>query len=78
LGVRVPPDLQIEGIMKEKIRTYLKETIAELRQVTWPSKTELVGSTIVTVVFTLVLAVFIYAVDKTLETIIFGILSLRG
>ncbi|MBD3383043.1 MAG: preprotein translocase subunit SecE [candidate division Zixibacteria bacterium] len=64
--------------MKEKIRTYLKETIAELRQVTWPSKTELVGSTIVTVVFTLVLAVFIYAVDKTLETIIFSILSLRG
>ena len=78
MGVRVPPDLQIEGIMKEKIRTYLKETIAELRQVTWPSKTELVGSTIVTVVFTLVLAVFIYAVDKTLETIIFSILSLRG
>jgi len=64
--------------MKEKIRTYLKETIAELRQVTWPSKTELVGSTIVTVVFTLVLAVFIYAVDKTLETIIFSILSLKG
>ena len=78
MGVRVPPDLQIEGIMKEKIRTYLKETIAELRQVTWPSKTELVGSTIVTVVFTLVLAVFIYAVDKTLETIIFSILSLKG
>jgi preprotein translocase subunit SecE len=78
LGVRVPPGLQIEGIMKEKIRTYLKETIAELRQVTWPSKTELVGSTIVTVVFTLVLAVFIYAVDKTLETIIFSILSLKG
>ena len=64
--------------MKQKVVTYLKETQAELRQVTWPTKTELIGSTIVTIVVTIVLAVFIYAVDKILETLIFSILSLRG
>jgi len=64
--------------MKEKILNYLKETRAELRQVTWPSKPELIGSTIVTIVVTLILAVFIYGVDKVLETLIFSILNLKS
>ena len=64
--------------MKEKILNYLKETRAELRQVTWPTKAELIGSTIVTIVTTLVLAIFIYAVDKVLETLIFSILNLKS
>ena len=64
--------------MKQKVGTYLKETQAELRQVTWPTKTELIGSTIVTIVVTLILSIFIYAVDKVLETVIFSILNLRG
>jgi len=64
--------------MKQKIATYLKETQAELRQVTWPTKTELIGSTIVTIFVTLILALFIYAVDKVLETVIFSILNLRS
>ena len=64
--------------MKQKIANYLKETNAELRQVTWPTKPELIGSTIVTIVVTLILAFFIYGVDKLLETLIFAILSLKS
>jgi len=31
----------------EKIQKYLKETSAELRKMTWPTKEELIGSTMV-------------------------------
>jgi preprotein translocase subunit SecE len=62
--------------MKQKVVNYLKETQAELRQVTWPTKAELIGSTIVVIFVTIILAAFIYVVDKLLETIIFSILGL--
>ncbi len=62
--------------MKQKVVDYLKETQAELRQVTWPTKAELIGSTIVVIFVTIILAAFIYVVDKLLETIIFSILGL--
>ena len=63
--------------MKEKVINYLRETQSELKQMTWPTKDELVGSTIITIAVTLVLAFFIYAVDKLLELVIFSVLNLR-
>jgi preprotein translocase subunit SecE len=50
----------------EKIQKYLKETLAELRKMTWPTKDELIGSTIVTVVVSCIVAVFIGIVDRIL------------
>ena len=52
--------------MLEKIQKYLKETSAELRKMTWPTKEELIGSTLVTVVVSAVVAVFIGIVDRLL------------
>ena len=54
----------------DKIKKFLKEVLAELRKVTWPTKEELIGSTIVTVVVSLVVAVFIGIVDRVLTIII--------
>jgi len=45
---------------------FLKEVRAELKKVTWPSKNELIGSTIVTVVVTVIISVFIGIVDRLL------------
>ncbi len=60
----------------EKFKKYLKETSAELRKMTWPSKDELIGSTIVTVVVSLIIAIFIGIVDRILT---FGVTSIfRG
>jgi preprotein translocase subunit SecE len=59
----------------EKIKKYLKETMAELRKMTWPTKDELIGSTIVTVVVSLIVAIFIGVVDRVLGlvvTLVFG------
>lgn len=60
----------------QKIQKYLKETMAELRKMTWPTKDELMGSTIVVVVVSVIVSVFIGVVDRLLTTAvraIFGI-----
>ena len=51
----------------EKIKKFLKEVVAELRKVTWPSKDELIGSTIVTIVVSTIVAIFIGIVDRLLS-----------
>ncbi len=56
--------------MKDKIIRYIKETIVELQKVTWPSKDELIGSTIVTIFVSVVLSVFIFGVDQALSSLI--------
>ncbi|KAA3636448.1 MAG: preprotein translocase subunit SecE [Calditrichaeota bacterium] len=59
----------------EKISKFLKEVVAELRKVTWPSKDELIGSTIVTIVVSCIVALFIGVVDQILTyliSLIFG------
>jgi preprotein translocase subunit SecE len=54
----------------EKLTQFLKEVRAELSKVTWPSKEELIGSTIVTIVVSLVVAIFIGLVDRVLSVLV--------
>jgi preprotein translocase subunit SecE len=53
-----------------KINRFLKEVVAELRKVTWPSKDELIGSTIVTIVVSTIIAIFIGIVDRILTFVV--------
>ena len=53
-----------------KFKRFLKEVNVELRKVTWPSKDELVGSTIVVIIVSFMLAIFIGIVDKVLTLIV--------
>ncbi|MCP4707477.1 MAG: preprotein translocase subunit SecE [Planctomycetes bacterium] len=53
--------------MVDKIKQYWHETVAEFGKVTWPSRNELTGSTIVTVIVSLVLGFFVFAVDMGLS-----------
>ncbi len=52
--------------MVEKIKTYWNETVAELGKVTWPSRDEVAGSTVVVVVVSTVVGFFIFGVDLLL------------
>ena len=72
LGVRVPPGLySIVGKSElEKFVVFFKEVNAELRKVTWPTKEELIGSTIVTIVVSLIMSLFIGIVDRILSLVI--------
>ncbi len=61
-----------------KIKKFLKEVLAELRKVTWPTKDELIGSTIVTIVVSLIVALFIGIVDRILSLVVRAIFGGPG
>ena len=61
--------------MFEKIKQFLKEVRNELVKVTWTTREELIYSTIMVIVVSIVLAVFIGIVDvalSNLATLILG------
>jgi preprotein translocase subunit SecE len=53
-----------------KVIDYLKDVRKEIKKVSWPSQDELVDYTIVVVIFTVILAIFIFAVDQAISTIL--------
>ena len=50
----------------EKIKQYIKDTLGEMQKMSWPSKDELIGSTVVTVVVSVIISIFIGVVDRVL------------
>lgn len=61
--------------MMGKVKTYWYETVSEMEKVTWPSKNEVKGSTIVTVVVSLMAGFFMFGVDLILAQ---GVSTLLG
>ena len=66
---------------KEIVRTipgmaFLREAKAELKKVTWPGKTQIWYSTLIVIVFTLCVSVYLGLLDKIFE-ILFGWLFTR-
>ena len=57
-----------------RIREFVREVLAEFRKVTWPSREELVSSTAVVLVVTVVLAFFLGGVDIVLARVVERIL----
>lgn len=57
-----------------KISTYVAETREELRKCTWPSREELTGSTIVVLISTTLLSLFIIGSDFVILKLVRGIL----
>ncbi len=55
--------------MLEKIKQFLKEVKFELTKVTWTSKQELIYSTYIVVVVSIVLAIFIGVIDMVLSNL---------
>jgi preprotein translocase subunit SecE len=57
-----------------RVREFFREVLLEFKRVTWPSQAELVNSTTIVIVVTVVLAFFLGAVDigltKTVERIL--------
>jgi len=55
--------------MIEKISKFLKEVKLEMRKITWSTREEVITSTIVVVVVSLLLAIFVGAVDLGLSNL---------
>ena len=47
-----------------RIRQFIADTVAELRRCTWPNRQELLESTVLVIVATVVLAAFVAGVDE--------------
>ncbi len=56
------------------LKTFLGEVKAELKKCTWPSRKELMGSTMVVVVSVIILGVFVGLSDTTLMGLLRAIL----
>ena len=53
--------------MVARFGTYLRETVLEMKRVSWPSVAELKESTIVVLVTVLVITIMLFAVDNVLD-----------
>ncbi|HEY9166860.1 MAG TPA: preprotein translocase subunit SecE [Candidatus Kryptonia bacterium] len=60
--------------MREKIIGFFNDVVKEMKKVTWPNKDELKDSTAVVLVATLIIAVFVYAVDTIVNVTLRAIL----
>ena len=57
-----------------RVQEFVREVLIEFRKVTWPSRQELLNSTVVVIVVTIVLAFFLGGVDIGLARIVERIL----
>ena len=53
-----------------KIFSFFHEVMAELRKVTWPKQDDLIGSTIIVVVFVFCFAVILASMDSAFSLVI--------
>jgi len=52
-----------------KVTQFLREVRVELGKVTWPSRDELVGSTIIVIVLSLIMSIYIGLMDFLLSSL---------
>lgn len=53
-----------------KIIEFIEGVRKEMKKVTWPTQKELIDNTAVVIVFSLILAVFIFGVDQLYSTVL--------
>jgi preprotein translocase subunit SecE len=56
--------------MKEKILNFFNEVVKEMDKVTWPSRDELMESTKIVILVTLIIAAFAWVVDFAVQEIL--------
>ena len=66
LGVQVPPPLKEIMNPVQSVRKFFGEFKAELSKVSWSTRDELTGATVVVITLTAILTVFIFCVDFAL------------
>jgi preprotein translocase subunit SecE len=54
----------------QKLIQYLKDVRAEMIKVSWPARNELMGATMLVIVLSLLMAVFVYTCDQVINRIV--------
>lgn len=58
-----------------KIVKFIKEVKIELIKVTWPKREELVGSTIVVLILSIILSIFLWVADTFIRRVVLFFLA---
>lgn len=61
--------------MANKVSEFLGNVKAELQKVTWPTKKETYGSTVVVIVLVLMVGIYLWVVDSALSALIRTLLN---
>ncbi len=56
--------------MINKIIDYIKQVYNEMRKVTWPTRSELINSTIVVIIISAIVAVIIFVLDTLFSNVL--------
>lgn len=66
------------GEIMGKFTVFVKDSWGELKRVTWPTKDDVVASTIAVLVLTVIFSFFIYISDKLLSTAVEWVYRIAG
>jgi preprotein translocase subunit SecE len=70
------PDSSNPGSRFEQARLFLSEVRNELSRVTWPSREEVYATTVVVIVMSIVLGLYLWGLDLLLDRVEFWILGI--
>ena len=79
LGVRIPPgllDTRSEENLWNKLKTFVKGVISELKKVSWASRKELVGATGAVLVLTAIMTLLVFGMDRLFNFLLAQLLKL--
>jgi preprotein translocase subunit SecE len=74
LAKKPPVEAKPDGFMS-KARQFWREVVAELKKVTWPSRKQTVGSTVVVVIIVMSISLFLGLADAMLSAMIHLVLG---
>ena len=63
-----PVTLLIEAVM-QKLMQYLKDVRSEMLKVSWPTWNELTGATVLVIILSVIMALFVFFCDRLLSEI---------
>jgi len=61
----------------QKFIQYLKDVRAEMIKVSWPTRNELFGATLLVIVLSLIMAVYVYTCDQVINRIVGMLLKIN-
>ena len=62
----------------ERMRVFLAEVRNELKRVTWPSQKEVYATTIVVILFSIAIGLYLFVLDYSLDRLVFWIFRQFG
>lgn len=62
----------------KRIKSYFNQVAIEMRKVSWLSKEELMGSTMVVGLFAIILSLFLFVIDYAISDLVFRLFNLNG